>query len=72
MRTAILRVRGFIVARVERKLLPVAHGAQPIRGDAERHQIRARRHGATLAQCQIVLGGPAFVAVTFNLTVQLA
>ena len=50
MRTAILRIRGFFVPWVERKLLAVADGAQPICGNTERDQIRTRRHGATFTR----------------------
>src|ERR1700730_10795394 len=66
VRAPILDVRVLVVTGLERKLLAVAHGAEPIGGDAERYQIRARRDRPPFAQCQIVLGGSALVAVSFN------
>src|SRR5262245_22601513 len=66
MRAAILLVRALVMARVERELLAVAHSAESIGRNAERHQVGARGDRAALPQCQIVLGGPAFVAVTFD------
>src|SRR5262249_59020433 len=66
MRAPVLRVRRFVVARIEGELLAVAHGAQPVARDAERDEVRARGGGAAFAQRQIVLGGAALVAVSFD------
>src|SRR5215471_13529486 len=63
---AVLRVRRLVVSGIEGELLPVADDAQAVAGDAERDEIRTRRCGAPLAQRQIVLGGPAFIAVSFD------
>src|SRR5436190_18086622 len=63
---AILRVRRLVVSRIEGELLPVTDDAQTVAGDTERDEIRARRRGAALAQRQIVLGGPALIAVPFD------
>src|SRR5205823_2342143 len=37
----VLCVSRFIVGGVERELLAVAHGAKPVRGDAQRDEIRS-------------------------------
>src|SRR5437899_2603929 len=66
MRAPVLGERRFVVAWIERELLAVAHGSQPVGGNAERHEVGARGDRPALAQCQIVLGGPAFVAVSFD------
>src|SRR5262249_39085231 len=63
---AILRERRFVMTRIKREFLAVADRAQPIGGNAQRNQIRARGTRATLAQRQIVLGCAAVVAVTFD------
>ena len=56
MRAPVLRVRGFVVSRIEREFLAVADGPQPVGRNAQRHQIGARGNRAAFAQCQIVLG----------------
>src|SRR5437667_7789898 len=66
MRPAVLRPGAFVMTGIEREFLAVAHGAEPIGGNTQGHQIRAGGDGPPLAQCQIVLGGPAFVAVSFD------
>src|ERR1700730_17174051 len=66
VRAPVLDVRVLVVTGLERKFLAVAHGAESIGGDAERHQIRAGCDSPPFAQCQIVLGGSALVAVSFN------
>src|SRR5688572_27096852 len=66
MRAAVLRPRALVLSRIERKLLPVADGPQPVGGDPERDEIGTGGDGAPLAQCQIVLGRSALVAVAFD------
>src|SRR5436190_3622677 len=66
MRAAVLRVRVFIVAGVKGEFLAVADRSEAFLGNPERHEICARRDGPPFAQCQIVLGGPPFVAVAFD------
>src|SRR5438093_2277526 len=66
MGAAILEPRALVVSRVERKLLAVAHGPQPVGGDAERHEVRARRDRPSFTQRQIVLGCSALVAVPLD------
>src|SRR5262245_36451261 len=46
MRAAILDVRALVVARIEWKFLAVAHGAQPVGRNAERHEVSAGGHGS--------------------------
>src|SRR5258706_1943155 len=66
VRATVFRERGLVIPGIERELLAVADRAQAIGGDAQRHEIGARRDRAALAQCQIVLGRPALIAVTFD------
>src|SRR2546429_2793205 len=66
MRAPVLGERRFVVAWIERELLAVADGSQPIGGDAEGHEVGARGDRPALAQRQIVLGGPALIAVPFD------
>src|SRR5262245_6876542 len=66
MRPAVLRERHLRMARIERELFAIAHRAQALRADPERHQIRTRVDRAPFAQCQIVLGGPALVAMALD------
>src|ERR1041384_7980594 len=66
MGAAVLRVRRLVVPRIEGELLAVAHRAQSIGADPERDEIRPRGAGPALTQRQIVLGGSALVAMTFD------
>src|SRR4051794_9309163 len=59
VRAPVLRERRFVMARIERKLLAVADGAQPVGRNPQGDEIRARGDRAALAQRQIVLGCPA-------------
>ena len=54
------------MAGIEREFLPVAHGLEAIRGNAQRSQVGDRGSRASIAQCQIVLGGPALIAMAFD------
>src|SRR4051812_46930470 len=62
----VLLVRSLVMAGIERELLAVADGPQPIGRNAERHEVGARRDRAPLSQSEIVLGGPALVAMAFD------
>src|ERR1051325_339761 len=66
MRAAVLRPGAFVVSGIERELLAVAHRAKPIGADADRDEIGARGDRPAFAQRQIVLGGPAFVAMSLD------
>src|SRR6478752_4318413 len=66
VRSPIFHVRRFVVACIERELLPVTDGLQPIGRDAERHEVSPRGDRAALAQGQIVLGGSPLIAVSFD------
>src|ERR1700681_201496 len=55
MRAAVLGERRIVMTRIERELLAVAHRAEPIGRNPERHQIGARGNRPPLAQRQIVL-----------------
>src|SRR5258708_734061 len=50
MRAAVLRERALVMTWIEREFLPVADGPQPIRGNPQRDEIRARGNRAALAQ----------------------
>src|ERR1044071_5293205 len=54
------------MTRVEREFLAVADDAQPVGRDALCDEISARRHRSAFAQRQIVLGGSALVAMSFD------
>src|SRR6478609_2198159 len=49
MRATVLLERGLVVARVERKLLSIAHRLEPVGRDAERDQVGPCRHGPPIA-----------------------
>ena len=66
MRAAVLRPRALRRARIERKLLAVAHRAHAVGRDAERDQIVVRRQRAPLAERQVVFGRAALVAVALD------
>ena len=66
MRAAVLPIRRLVMSRIERELLPVTDDAEAVGGDAERDEIAARGDGAPFTQRSIVLGGPTFVAVSFD------
>src|SRR5206468_5442239 len=63
VRAPVLGIRGLVMPGIERELLAVAHRAEPIGRDPQRYQIGACGNRPPFAQRQIVLGGPAFVAV---------
>src|SRR5262245_49289789 len=63
---AVLGPCRFVVAGVEREFLAIAHGPQSIRRQAQRDQIGPCRHRASLAERQVVLGGPALVGVSLD------
>src|SRR5262249_59096080 len=66
MRAAVLRPGRFIVPRVERELLAVAHGPDAIARNAERDEVRLHRYRPPLAERQVVLGRAALVAMSLD------
>src|SRR5438094_3911079 len=50
----------------ERLLFPVTNGLDSVRGDPSRNQRVLHRAGAIVAECEVVLGRSAFVAVALN------
>src|SRR6185369_6993445 len=64
MRAPIARPRIFVVGRVEREFLAVAHNAEPFGRDAARDEVGLDGNGTPLPKGQVVLRRPALVAMT--------
>jgi hypothetical protein len=63
---AVLRPRHFAVAGIQRFLLAEADRGEGTRLDPEGYEIALGALGAALAQRNVVLGGPALVAVSLD------
>src|SRR5437588_5346181 len=66
MRAPVLPVRRFVVSRIEREFLAVTHCPQPVGRNPQRNEVSSSSYRTPFAQCQIVLSGPALVAVPLN------
>src|SRR6266704_1604902 len=66
MAATVLLPATFVVLHAERLFLAVADGAQPVCGNSERDDVLLHGAGAAIAETQIVFGGAALVAVSFD------
>src|SRR5688572_1322173 len=66
MGAAVLRPRGLVARGIEGPFLSIGDGGQPVSGDAEVDEIVAGGAGALLAEGEVVIGGPALVAVALD------
>src|SRR5262245_34629864 len=66
MGASVFRERRLVVPGIERELLAIADRAEAFGGDAGRQQVSPCGERPTFPQCQIVLGCPSLVAVTFD------
>src|SRR4029453_1613152 len=65
MGAAVFKPFCFAVRRVERELLAIAHRTEPVRRNAQRHQIRLYRHRSALAESEVVLGRAPLAEISF-------
>src|SRR3989442_600113 len=66
MAATVLLPATFVVLHAEGLFFAVADGAQPVRGNSERDDVLLHGAGAAIAEAQIVFGGAALVAVSFD------
>ena len=66
MATAVLLPASFVAFCAEGFFLAVADGLDPAGADAGRRQGALDSAGALVAQGQVIVGGPSFVAVSFD------
>src|SRR5947209_770777 len=66
MAATVLLPATFVVLHAEGLFLAVADGAQPVCRNSERDKVLLHGAGAAIAVAQIVFGGAALVAVSFD------
>jgi len=71
MAATILLPASFVAFCAERFFFAIADGLNPAGADARRREFVLNRAGALVAQSQVVVGGAALVAVSFNRNVDI-
>src|SRR5216683_616909 len=66
MAATVLLPATFLALRAKRLFLAVADGAQPVCGNSERDDVLLHGAGAAIAKPEVVFGGAALVAVSFD------